>query len=382
MGETLLVHGANGGVGTAALQIGVATGAQVFGVVRSEEAAALVRRAGRRAVRTTSFSDDVPRRRDPRAGRRAALSGQPDGAQPARAHRGGRRRCGLEGRARPRRDDGPPGRAAWHGAAGPVAGGQGARGARVRARGRAAPGRRAACARSSTGSIPPSRPARRTTASPAPASRARCWSTSASSGGRAPLAADAARPERPHVVAHLLEHRVRARQLVRRQLLGEVPADAVAVDGGARRGGPRGPSGVMSTSTTRRSSGGRSRRTRPASSILSITRVSPLLLARMRLAISVIGTPPPASSRCTSTSYQRKESPRRPGARRRGCRAAPARTRRRRATPPARRGEGLTEMFRCRIVRFATNRFSSFALRPMSGAYHLGRRHRRGGGST
>ena len=42
MGETLLVHGANGGVGTAALQIGVAAGAQVFGVVRSEEAGALV----------------------------------------------------------------------------------------------------------------------------------------------------------------------------------------------------------------------------------------------------------------------------------------------------------------------------------------------------
>lgn len=59
MGETLLVHGANGGVGTAALQIGVATGAQVFGVVRSEEAAALVRELGAEPVQDDSFSDDV-----------------------------------------------------------------------------------------------------------------------------------------------------------------------------------------------------------------------------------------------------------------------------------------------------------------------------------
>jgi NADPH:quinone reductase-like Zn-dependent oxidoreductase len=59
MGETLLVHGANGGVGTAALQIGVAAGAQVFGVVRSEEAAALVRELGAEPVQDDSFADDV-----------------------------------------------------------------------------------------------------------------------------------------------------------------------------------------------------------------------------------------------------------------------------------------------------------------------------------
>ncbi len=59
MGETLLVHGANGGVGTAALQIGVAAGAQVFGVVRSEEAAALVRELGAEPVQDDSFSDGV-----------------------------------------------------------------------------------------------------------------------------------------------------------------------------------------------------------------------------------------------------------------------------------------------------------------------------------
>ncbi len=59
MGETLLVHGANGGVGSAAVQIGVATGARVFGVVRSEEAAALVRELGAEPVPDDSFADDV-----------------------------------------------------------------------------------------------------------------------------------------------------------------------------------------------------------------------------------------------------------------------------------------------------------------------------------
>ncbi len=171
MGETLLVHGANGGVGTAALQIGVATGAQVFGVVRSEEAAALVRELGAEPVQTTTFSDDVradvilelvgaphfpanltalnPRGRIVVVGVGAGSKVELDlGAMMGR-------RAELHGtvlRARSLED-------------------KALGGARVRARGRAAPGARAACARSSTGSTPPSRPARRTTASPAPASR-------------------------------------------------------------------------------------------------------------------------------------------------------------------------------------------------------------------
>ena len=45
-GETLLVHGAAGGVGTAAVQIGLLTGARVLGVVRSELAADAVRELG------------------------------------------------------------------------------------------------------------------------------------------------------------------------------------------------------------------------------------------------------------------------------------------------------------------------------------------------
>ena len=59
MGETLLVHGANGGVGSAALQIGVAAGATVFGVVRSEEGEALVRQLGAEPVADDSFSEHV-----------------------------------------------------------------------------------------------------------------------------------------------------------------------------------------------------------------------------------------------------------------------------------------------------------------------------------
>jgi NADPH:quinone reductase len=46
LGETLLVNGANGGVGTAAVQLGVAAGARVLGRVRSEEVAPALRELG------------------------------------------------------------------------------------------------------------------------------------------------------------------------------------------------------------------------------------------------------------------------------------------------------------------------------------------------
>ena len=45
-GETLLVHGAAGGTGTAAIQIGKATGARVVAVVSSDEKEEIARRAG------------------------------------------------------------------------------------------------------------------------------------------------------------------------------------------------------------------------------------------------------------------------------------------------------------------------------------------------
>jgi putative PIG3 family NAD(P)H quinone oxidoreductase len=58
-GETLLVHGAGGGVGSAAVQIGVSLGANVLGTVRSDEAAALVSELGGTPVRDEGFADAV-----------------------------------------------------------------------------------------------------------------------------------------------------------------------------------------------------------------------------------------------------------------------------------------------------------------------------------
>ena len=45
-GETLLVHGAAGGVGSAAIQVGKGIGARVIAVVSSDEKAAVAREAG------------------------------------------------------------------------------------------------------------------------------------------------------------------------------------------------------------------------------------------------------------------------------------------------------------------------------------------------
>jgi NADPH:quinone reductase-like Zn-dependent oxidoreductase len=59
MGHTLLVHGAAGGVGSAAVQIGVATGAVVYGVVRSDATAAHVERLGATAIRDKHFADTL-----------------------------------------------------------------------------------------------------------------------------------------------------------------------------------------------------------------------------------------------------------------------------------------------------------------------------------
>ncbi|HEU0195242.1 MAG TPA: zinc-binding dehydrogenase [Gaiellales bacterium] len=50
IGETLLVNGANGGVGTAAVQLGVAAGAHVLAAVRSEQSAARLRELGAEPV--------------------------------------------------------------------------------------------------------------------------------------------------------------------------------------------------------------------------------------------------------------------------------------------------------------------------------------------
>ena len=57
MGEALLVHGAAGGVGSAAVQIGLLAGARVSGVVRSDAAAEAVAGLGATVVREEDFPE-------------------------------------------------------------------------------------------------------------------------------------------------------------------------------------------------------------------------------------------------------------------------------------------------------------------------------------
>jgi putative PIG3 family NAD(P)H quinone oxidoreductase len=59
-GEHLLVHGAAGGVGTAAVQLGRAAGARVTATVRSEELRPHVEELGARAIAPEGFSDHGP----------------------------------------------------------------------------------------------------------------------------------------------------------------------------------------------------------------------------------------------------------------------------------------------------------------------------------
>ena len=58
-GETLLVHGAAGGVGSAACQIGVELGARVIAVVRSDAAAEAVASIGADPISDEAFVDEV-----------------------------------------------------------------------------------------------------------------------------------------------------------------------------------------------------------------------------------------------------------------------------------------------------------------------------------
>src|SRR5688572_17564705 len=59
-GEHLLVHGAAGGVGTAAVQLGRAAGARVTATVRREELRAKVQELGARAIDPDGFEDEGP----------------------------------------------------------------------------------------------------------------------------------------------------------------------------------------------------------------------------------------------------------------------------------------------------------------------------------
>jgi len=59
-GEHLLVHGAAGGVGTAAVQLGRVAGARVTGTVRREELRPQVEELGARAIDPEGFEDEGP----------------------------------------------------------------------------------------------------------------------------------------------------------------------------------------------------------------------------------------------------------------------------------------------------------------------------------
>jgi putative PIG3 family NAD(P)H quinone oxidoreductase len=59
LGHTLLVHGAAGGVGTASVQIGLATGCRVYGVVRSDRTADHVQGLGATPIRDRHFADEL-----------------------------------------------------------------------------------------------------------------------------------------------------------------------------------------------------------------------------------------------------------------------------------------------------------------------------------
>jgi NADPH:quinone reductase-like Zn-dependent oxidoreductase len=58
-GETLLVHGASGGVGSAAVQLGIAGGSRVLAAVRSEAARAFVEELGAEPVPDEGFAEAV-----------------------------------------------------------------------------------------------------------------------------------------------------------------------------------------------------------------------------------------------------------------------------------------------------------------------------------
>lgn len=60
MGERLLVHGAAGGVGTAAVQLGVAAGARVTATVRNSDMRAAVAGLGATAIPTENFAEHGP----------------------------------------------------------------------------------------------------------------------------------------------------------------------------------------------------------------------------------------------------------------------------------------------------------------------------------
>ena len=90
-GEHLLVHGAAGGVGTAAVQLGRMTGARVTATVRREELRAQVEELGATRHRPGGLRGRGPVRRGAGAGGSVEPRGQPGRAGHSRAHRRDRR---------------------------------------------------------------------------------------------------------------------------------------------------------------------------------------------------------------------------------------------------------------------------------------------------
>jgi NADPH2:quinone reductase len=94
-GETLLVHAAAGGVGTGAIQLGKAAGAQVIGVVGGPDKAAVAKEAGADLVIDRSEQDFVAAVKEATGGRGADVVFDPVGGD---AFRGSTKCVAFEGR--------------------------------------------------------------------------------------------------------------------------------------------------------------------------------------------------------------------------------------------------------------------------------------------
>ncbi|MFC8452209.1 NADPH:quinone oxidoreductase family protein [Kitasatospora sp. NPDC057223] len=94
-GETLLVHAAAGGVGSAAVQLGKAAGARVIGVVGGADKAAVARRLGADLVVDRTAGDFVAAVKEATAGRGADVVFDPVGGD---AYTGSTKCVAFEGR--------------------------------------------------------------------------------------------------------------------------------------------------------------------------------------------------------------------------------------------------------------------------------------------
>ena len=122
MGERLLVHGAAGGVGTAAVLLGALAGATVVATVRDEAKRAAVEALapGVWAIPQDGFEQHGPFDVILELVGAPEPPGRPRGARHRRAHLGHRRRGGRQGRGEPARADGQARRGSWRPRCGPA----------------------------------------------------------------------------------------------------------------------------------------------------------------------------------------------------------------------------------------------------------------------